>query len=400
MTDTKLLSTAFSLPANFSVREVRHDLMAPVTVTPAPLGPLGAFTGNWIGSGFNTIFRPNSKKTPTGPFPVPPMGPDESVLELNLTSESLSFAPNLGSITNRGVDDQEDIFLNGVPYLQFINDVTTLPTRGIHFEPGIWLSVPATTTPKEGVTLARMASIPHGTTISAQGTFVNKAGKPLIAAVDITPFDACTGERAPPFAFPSLVATKNNTFRLPQDLAPFIAAGTITQAMLNDPNTVLRNQIANQNISETICIDISTAPTAPLFGGGLADIAFLLGVNPPPADALGPNAHTVLMRATFWIETVVYQIEVPPISAGDAPLVLYPVQTNPRIPLVPRFLVSIPYVEGKRFAGGTITMFTTQIQYSQEVILNFSGKSWPHVSVASLVPADPISVPASLLPLT
>ena len=45
-------------------------------------------------------------------------------------------------------------------------------------------------------------------------------------------------------------------------------------------------------------------------------------------------------------------------------------------------------------------MSTTQIQYSQEVILNFRGKSWPHVSVASLVPADPIPVPASLLPLT
>jgi hypothetical protein len=374
--------------------------MAPVSVTPAPLGPLAAFTGNWIGGGFNTIFRPNSQKTPTGPFPVPPMGPEESVLELNLTSESLSFSPSLGNITNRGVDTQEDIILNGVPYLQVINDVTTLPGRSIHFEPGIWLSIPATTTPKAGVTLARMASIPHGTTVSAQGTFESIAGKPQIAAVDITPFDPGTRERAPPFAFPSLVATKNNTFRLPQDLASFMAAGTITQAMLTDPNTLLRNQIANQNISETICIDISTAPTAPLFGGGVADIAFLLGVNPPPADAVGPNAQTVLMRATFWIETVVYQIEVPPISAGDAPLILCPVQTNPRIPLVPKFLVSAPQPEGKRFAGGTITMFTTQIQYSQEVILNFSGKSWPHVSVASLVPADPISVPASLLPLT
>ena len=206
--------------------------------------------------------------------------------------------------------------------------------------------------------------------------------------------------RAPPFAFPSLVATTNNTFRLPQDLASFIAAGTITQAMLTDPNTLLRNQIANQTISETICINISTAPTAPLFGGGVADIAFLLGANHPSADAVGPNAQTVLMRATFWIETVVYQIEVPPMGAGDAPLVLCPVQTNPPIPLVPRFLISAPHVEGKRFAGGTLTMFTSQIQYSQEVILNFSGKSWPHVSVASLVPADPISVPASLLPLT
>jgi hypothetical protein len=373
--------------------------MAPVATTPAPLGPLVAFTGNWIGSGFNTIFRPNSKKTPAGPFLLPPIGPDESVLEVNLTSETLSFGASLGNITNRGVDAQEDIVLNGVPYLQLINDVTTLPARSIHFEPGIWLSVPATTTPNQRATLARMASIPHGTAISAQGTFESTAGKPLIAAVDITPFDPCTGERAPPFAFPSLVAAKNNTCRLPQDLAPFIAAGTITQAMLTDPNTLLRNQIANQTISETICIDISTAPTAPLFGGGLADIAFLLGVNPPRADAVGPNAQTVLMRATYWIETVVYQIEVPPISAGDAPLVLGPVQTNPQIPLVPRFLVSVPHLEGKRFPGGAITMFTTQIQYSQEVILNFSGKSWPHVSVASLVPADPISVPASLLPL-
>jgi hypothetical protein len=367
-------------------------------VKPAPLGPLAAFTGKWIGSGFNTIFRPSSKKSPAGPFPVPPTGPD-SVLELNLTSETMSFAPNLGSIPNRGFDTQEDIFLNGVPYLQSINDVT-LPARRIHFEPGIWLSVPATTTPEECATLARMAVIPHGTTINAQGTFESKTGKPLIAAVDITPFQAETGLRAPRGAFPSLIATNQDTYRLPQDLAPFTAAGTITQAMLTDPNTVLRDQIANQNISETVVIDISTTPTAPLFGGGLANIAFLLGVYPPPASGRGPNAQAVLMKATFWIETVLYQIKVPPMRTGDAPLVLSPVQTNPRVPLVPRFLVSIPFVEGKKFAGGTISMSATQIQYSQETILNFSGISWPHVSVASLIPADPIPVPTPLLPLT
>jgi len=68
--------------------------------------------------------------------------------------------------------------------------------------------------------------------------------------------------------------------------------------------------------------------------------------------------------------------------------------------LVPSFLVSIPFVEGKKFPGGTIALSTTQIQYSQEVVLNFNGLSWPHVSVATLVPADPVSVPAYLLPLT
>jgi hypothetical protein len=397
MAYTKGLSTMLASPVGFSIGEVRHDLtVCPVSATPAPLGPLAAFRGNWVGSGFNTIFRPYGRDQDTGSFPVPPVGLPDAVLELNLTSEILSFAPNLGSIPNRGLDTQEDIFLNGVPYLQSVNDVTTLPAQGIHFEPGIWIYVPATTTPDECVTLARMASIPHGTTINAQGTFKSKAGKPSISCVHLTPLFSPTGCPVLAVALPNLIATNCNTYRIPQDLTCFIAAGTITQDMLDDPNTVLRDQIANQNISETVTIDISTTPTAPLFGdGGLANIAFLLGVNPH-----GPNAKAVLMKATFWIETVIYQVNVPPISAGDAPLVLSPAQTTPPVPLVPSFLVSIPYVEGRKFAGGTVTMSTTQIQYSQETILNFSGINWPHVSVASLVPAGPIPVPASLLPLT
>jgi hypothetical protein len=166
--------------------------------------------------------------------------------------------------------------------------------------------------------------------------------------------------------------------------------------MLTDPNTVLRDQIEHQHISETVCIEISTCPAAPLLGGGLANIAFLHGA--PPA---GPNALAVRMNATFWIETVIYRVDVPPMSAGDAPFVLGPVQTRPPVPLVPTFLVSIPYVEGKKFGGGIITVSTTQIQYSQEVMLRHNGTiNWPHVSVASLVPADPIPVPASLLRLT
>ena len=183
-----------------------HDLTAAAPVTPSALGPLVAFTGNWAGSGFNTIFRPNSTKSPTGPFPVLPTGPADNVLELNLTSETLSFSPNLVSIPNRGFGTQADIFLNGVPYLQSISDVTTTPAQGIHFEPGIWLSVPPTTTPAEGATVARMASIPHGTTVNAQGTFKSSVGKPTIAAVDITPFNPVTGAKVPPGTFPSQTA--------------------------------------------------------------------------------------------------------------------------------------------------------------------------------------------------
>ena len=40
----------------------------------------------------------------------------------------------------------------------------------------------------------------------------------------------------------------------------------------------------------------------------------------------------------------------------------------------------------------------TQIQYYQKVMLDFSGLTWPQVSVDSLVPAAPVE--DHLLPLT
>jgi hypothetical protein len=40
-----------------------------------------------------------------------------------------------------------------------------------------------------------------------------------------------------------------------------------------------------------------------------------------------------------------------------------------------------------------ITLEFKQIQYSQTVILNFNGLSWPHVSVARLVPSSTLAVP-------
>jgi len=45
-----------------------------------------------------------------------------------------------------------------------------------------------------------------------------------------------------------------------------------------------------------------------------------------------------------------------------------------------------------------ITVTSTQIQYSQQVQLNFAALTWPHVSVATLVPQAPQAVPASAFP--
>jgi hypothetical protein len=247
---------SISLPDLFRWDEVSSlTTFKPATTTTPPLGPLASFTGTFTGNGFNTIFRPNSPFTPT-PLPLPPIGPDDNVLELNLTQEALTFSAPLGSIPNRGFV-QGDIFLNGVPYIQSIQDVT-VPTQpvGIHFEPGVWLAVPETTNPAETNTFVRMASIPHGTTVLAQGTSVTVNGPPNIAPVDITPF--VIGQPGNRIAFPSQTAATDNTFRIPQNLAPFVAAGTITQAMLTDPNTFLRNHIVGQNITSTTVIQVFT----------------------------------------------------------------------------------------------------------------------------------------------
>jgi hypothetical protein len=249
------------------------------------------------------------------------------------------------------------------------------------------MAVPATTAPAEGATVARMASIPHGTTVEAQGTSSTVAGKPTIPAVDITPFS--TGSPTNKIPFPSQTAATNNTARIPQNLTSFIAAGTITQAMLTDPNSLLRSHIASQTITSTTTISISSAPAAPLIGGGTDNIAFLLGnatASPPK-----PNAQTLKMEATFWIETVAFAIEVPIFEPGQPPLVI-PAQTGAAGQPVPEFLVNPPV---RISAPRSITVQATQIQYSQQVFLNFNTLTWPHVSVATLVPSDPISIPLS-----
>lgn len=360
-----------SLPSGFRFGPV--DLIHLGGTAPTPdLGPLAAFVGTWSGNGFNTIFRPNS---------TPALG--DNILELNLTEESLSFSPSLGAVPNRGMV-QADIFLNGVPYLQTISDVTTKQPVGIHVEPGLWMAVPSTADPAEPTqTLVRMASIPHGTTILAQGTASTAAGAPTIPVVSITPFFTGTHSLQP---FPSQNAAVPSPARIPQDLAGI----PITQRMLDDPNSVLRDHIASQHIVSTTTISITTSPSGPLFGGGTDNIAFLLGdvgalTNPNPP---GQNAQTVLVSATFWIETVQHTIILPP-GPPNGPVQLKPEGQAPGTP-APTFSVRPP---GPILAPHPITVQSKQIQYSQMVLLNFNGLSWPHVSVATLLPGNAIPVP-------
>jgi hypothetical protein len=82
------LQAALVRPTHFVFRAV-SNLTKPEALTPVPsLGPLADFTGTFRGNGFNTIFRPDNTTTPTVlPTPVT----SDNILELNLTSETLSF---------------------------------------------------------------------------------------------------------------------------------------------------------------------------------------------------------------------------------------------------------------------------------------------------------------------
>ena len=274
-----------------------------------PLGPLAGLAGNWAGGGFNVIWRPH---------PLNPSGQDR-FLELNVTSEQLDFGPALRDIPNRGLL-QPNISLAGLNYLQQISDANLNAPQ--HFEPGLWVTVPGTSDPREARTVARMASIPHGTTILLQGTAQTAAGAPTIPDVSIKPF--AIGHPAQTIDFPEQTLATATQFRTS-------GAGLtgITQQMVNNPNSVLRSAIAGQQIQATTTLQVSSRDAA-LPGGGTANIAFLTGAKD------GPNAVAARVTATFWLETL-------------------QADTEPR-----------------------------RLQYSQLVLLNFNGISWPHVTVATL----------------
>ena len=142
---------------------VENAIQQPFPEVASPLGPLAGLVGKWSGRGFNVIWRPNHTA-----------GQDR-FLELNVTSEQLEFTAISGSIPNRGLL-QPDINMFGLTYLQQISDANL--KAGLHIEPGLWVAVPQTSNPNVPPTVARLASIPHGTTIVVQGTASTSAAAP------------------------------------------------------------------------------------------------------------------------------------------------------------------------------------------------------------------------------
>lgn len=273
------------------------------------LGALQDLPGFWEGTGFSLIARPNfSGGNENGIF-----------LQLNLLRETIEFTPIGSPVFNRG-SVQDDIAIYGLSYLHRITDSIT--GGALHIEPGLWLNIPATTDPASDVSIARLATIPHGNAVCTVGFSEDVVvdGLPEIPPANTVPF--------PIGATPPTVGTKNpfpeydlsqpNAFRssaLPPE---------ITQAIINDPNVMLRNALQGQHPTKITRLITTTPP------GGISNIPFI-----------EKNADAVSIEAVFAIEV----IQGP---SGD------------------EFL---------------------QLQYSQTALLNFRGLSWPHVTVGTLIKA-------------
>ena len=290
---------------------------------PDPLGALAALEGTWKGHGFNAIWRPHN----------PPS--QDRFLELNMTDETLVFTRINGPIPNRGLA-MHDINMFGLTYMQQISESST--GAGLHIEPGIWANVPQTTDPNVPPSVVRMASIPHGTVVLAQGVAeVHPGGPQNIPDNNILPF--FFGSPAPANSdfnsvaqtFTELTLSTPTTFR-------FVAPG-VTQAIVKNPNSVLQTALASSlqgtSMKGRTFLNVSTTHNIVKAGGGTANTAFLAASGNPP----GGNARAAQVNATFWIETI----------AGT---------------------------------GGQPDKH--HLQYTQLVMLDFNGIHWPHVTVGTL----------------
>jgi hypothetical protein len=336
------------------------------------LGLLQDLAGTWKGTGFNLIARPDHE------------GNANLYLQLNQTRETLEFDPISSAIPNRGFL-QDDIQLFGLTYLQQITDATT--GGALHIEPGIWVTVPQTTAPAEPQSIARMATIPHGNSMLAQGTAseivpgVTNLLSPAVTpftSFNSAPFGAGGGVQPPltksGFAeydlnTPSSATNPRTPFGdLPAVPLPDDIDGVLMQDVINDPIRLLEKKLTDlaatgHSIEHMVVLNIATQPTVnfatvagapptgvfapvtvPLGGGGIANVPFLES-----------NADVATVYATFWIEKVTH-------------------------PVFPPFM---------------------QLQYAQMVFLNFpvllappppvttpptapAVLTWPHVSVATL----------------
>jgi len=395
------------------------------------LGLLQDLAGTWKGNGFNLIARPDFHHT------KPPFnGVTDLYLQLNQTRERLKFEPIGSAIPNRGFG-QDDIQLFGLTYLQQITDAGF--DGALHIEPGIWVTQPPTSFPPESVPppaqlVARMATIPHGNSVLAQGIAKPFTGAPVLTipgsqysfslfpSFNSTPFgvpptapgivfnaagssEKLTAPTVPATPFPQYDVTVpigpippgpfNPPFtlntRTPFDTTPAepplpaTINGVAMQDVVNDPILLLQKDIqelvAAGYTFEGTSLNIAT--TSP--------VTFLQNAN---SGAAGPKVPVTVPQFGGGIENIQFLM-------GDSPVTGTPPAPQPQENAQTAVVYATFWIEKVTHKHSGFSFM--QLQYAQMVVLNFPilhlftqapgapespghyvNLGWPHITVATL----------------
>lgn len=263
------------------------------------LGPLALLPGTWAnepdlaGHGWNMTALPLKKPGNT----ITPDQPSDFRLLLNQFNENLIFSLVDTGVPNRGAAQAKlfdaDQHLAALQYIQDIKQIaaTDFPNTpdipdtpkgaaAIHHEPGLFLHLHSQA--DGGPDIARLATIPHGDSLTALGNGVTYDGPPNFDHIgDFSPL--------PVGVSPDV---DHNPYLAPYKVfrdAPF-------KSLFNpvDPLALLKAAVP-KNVQRTTVITVDTT----LLTGGIANIPFIVR-----------QADATTMRAVFWIE----ELSAPPVG--------------------------------------------------------------------------------------
>lgn len=220
------------------------------------------------------------------PFATRPGSPLDYRLLLNQYNEELEFflvdkgVPNRGVKRNGNATVQTDQLIVTIDYEQDIRQIVAedFPVSGkagdpglaIHHEPGLWLHMLDQV--KEGLDIARLATIPHGDSVLAMGRSSSVDGAPKIPAVNGLPIGV-NQDLSSPYLAPYKLFHDNLFRGLFDPTAPHLLLDAANQGVAIKRTTQLE-------------VDTTTLPS-----GGIVNIPFIVR-----------QANAGSMKSTFWIQ--------------------------------------------------------------------------------------------------
>ncbi|HEX3463554.1 MAG TPA: heme-binding protein [Candidatus Elarobacter sp.] len=251
---TQLLRSATAGAANAAVApSASASLSAKLS-----FGPLSKLFGTWVGDqGWNLIAIPTGEK-PKFQLIVRPY------------YETITFTPITSPVLNHGGPTTESIM--GALYSLQINDKIT--NELLHIENGMWLLLSEGPTPPPELmdgqpTIARQATVPHGDSVLAVGTWSTDSGAPEIPDVSSLPQNDEGSQEGytDPYIRPN--------FEFPQ-------------FPTETPFKLLSDVLASQTVVETTTFTVGTTPM-----GGIVNLPFIR-----------QHVDATQFTAAYWVETV------------------------------------------------------------------------------------------------